>query len=100
MLLVERCLQSWGRAETAVKLIDRGFAVEDAVDAARQCGDLQRSLRFLQQECPLCFDEKPMSQVKIYPCHKSGYVVICFLNWAATFIELKPCFVVVVVTEQ
>lgn len=65
MLFVEKSLQSWGRAETAIKLIDRGFAVEDAVEAAKQCGDLSRSLRYLQQECPLCFEMKPMNQVKI-----------------------------------
>lgn len=62
-VLAEKNIPSWGRAETAIKLIDMNYAVEDSVEAARSCGDVQRSLRFLQQECPLCFELKPMSQM-------------------------------------
>ena len=62
-VLAEKDIISWGRAEVVIKLIDRGHGVDDSVDAARNCGDLQRSLRYLQQECPLCVDVYPMSQV-------------------------------------
>ena len=58
-------MKSWGRAETAVKLMDMEFPVEDAVEAARQCGDVPRALRYLKQECPVCTGEKPMGQVLI-----------------------------------
>ena len=62
-VLAEKDVPSWGRAETAVKLIDMNYSVEDSIEAACNCGDLMRSLRYLQQECPLCLDKKPMSQV-------------------------------------
>ena len=62
-VLAEKDIISWGRAEVVIKLIDRGHGVDDSVDAARNCGDLQRCLRYLQQECPLCMCEYPMSQV-------------------------------------
>ena len=55
---------SWGRAETAVKLIDMKFSVEDSLEATAAYGDMERSLRYLQQECPVCVDLIPMSQVK------------------------------------
>lgn len=62
-VLAEKDIISWGRAEVVIKLIDRGHGVDDSVDAARNCGDLQRSLRYLEQECPVCTSEYPMSQV-------------------------------------
>ena len=45
---------------------DRGYGVDDSVEAARNCGDFARSLRYLKQECPLCADERPMSQVCVH----------------------------------
>ena len=62
-ILAEKDLASWGRAETAIKLIDMEFSLEDSVEAAKNCGDLKRCLRYLKQECPLCTEEFPMSQV-------------------------------------
>ncbi|CAB4043182.1 E3 ubiquitin- ligase RNF31-like, partial [Paramuricea clavata] len=56
-------MQSRGRAETAVKLLDMGFNLEDCIEAAKAFGDMKRALAYLQQECPLCYDEKPMSQM-------------------------------------
>lgn len=61
--MAEKDLASWGRAETAIKLIDLDFSLEDSVEAAISCGDLKRCLRYLKQECPLCCVEYPMSQV-------------------------------------
>lgn len=57
-------MKSWGRAETAIKLVDMGFSLADSIEAAIAFGDLRRSLGYLQQICPICGDEKPMSQVK------------------------------------
>ena len=58
-------MASWGRAETAVKLLDMGFNLEDCIEAAEAFGYMDRALRYLQQECPICFEEKPMGQVKL-----------------------------------
>ena len=67
--MAEKDVTSWGRAENVIKLIDKGYGVDDSVEAARDCGDLQRCLRYLTQECPLCFGKWPMSQVCAYkPC--------------------------------
>ena len=62
-MFAETKLRSWGRAETAVKLLDMGFKFEDCLEAAEAYGDLQRSLGYLQQECPICVEQKPMGQV-------------------------------------
>lgn len=67
--MAEKDVTSWGRAETVIKLIDEGYGVDDSVEAARNCGDLQRSLRYLKQECPLCAEERPMSQVCVGLLH-------------------------------
>ena len=56
-------MKSWGRAEVAIRLIDMGYNVEDSIEAAIAYGDLERSLGYLQQECPICYDQKPMGQV-------------------------------------
>ena len=65
-VLAEKDVQSWGRAEVVIKLIDHGCGVDDSVEAARNCGDFARSLRYLRQECPICTLEHPMSQVCVY----------------------------------
>ena len=65
-------MPSWGRAEVVIKLIDKGFGVDNSVEAARNCGDLQRSLRYLKQECPLCAEQYPMSQVCVSLLHTSS----------------------------
>ena len=62
-VLVEKNVSSWGRAETAIKLIDRDFSVDDSIEAAIYGGDVTQALRYLHQDCPLCFEQRPMSQV-------------------------------------
>ena len=61
--MVEKNVSSWGRAETAIKLIDRDFSVDDSIEAAIYGGDVTQALRYLHQDCPLCFEQRPMSQV-------------------------------------
>lgn len=62
-MLTEFRMRSWGRAETAVRLVDMGYGVEDSVEAAKAFGDLQRSLKYLAQECQICFGTFPMREV-------------------------------------
>ena len=62
-ILVEANVPSWGRAETAIKLIDQDFSVDDSIEAAISGGDLKQALRYLKQECPVCYGQKPMGQV-------------------------------------
>ena len=72
--MAEKNVSSWGRADVVIKLIDKGFGVDDSVEAARNCGDLQRSVRYLSQGCPLCITEYPMSQVCVSLLHKSSLI--------------------------
>ena len=65
IVFAERKMKSWGRAETTVRLLDMGYKLEDCIEAAEACGYLDLALAYLQQECPLCYDEKPMGQVKL-----------------------------------
>lgn len=62
-VLVEKNVSSWGRAETAIKLIDRDFSVDDSIEAAIYGGDVTQALRYLRQDCSICLEQKPMSQV-------------------------------------
>ncbi|XP_063951424.1 uncharacterized protein LOC129253840 [Lytechinus pictus] len=64
MLMVEYNMFSWGRAQTAAKLIiRREFSVDDVVTAAEECGDLRRSEEFLKQQCSVCFDDLPRNKL-------------------------------------
>lgn len=72
MIMVEGKLQSWGRAETVLKILDIDVAgkkleatLEDIVEAVYNCGDRQSSLVYLQQECQCCFTYFPMSKVGV-----------------------------------
>lgn len=62
--MVEYNMRSWGRAQTAAKLIIRKeFLVDDVVTAAEECGDLRRSEVFLKQTCSVCFIDLPRNKV-------------------------------------
>ena len=65
IVFAERKMRSWGRAETTVRLLDMGYKLEDCIEAAEAFGYLDRALGYLQQECPICFEIKPMGQVKL-----------------------------------
>lgn len=75
MIMVEGKLQSWGRAETVLKILDIDVAgkkleatLEDIVEAVYNCGDRQSSLVYLQQECQCCFTYFPMSKIRTLNC--------------------------------
>ncbi|XP_048577169.1 E3 ubiquitin-protein ligase RNF31 isoform X2 [Nematostella vectensis] len=63
VMLAQKSMLSWGRALTAIKLIDENFAVEDSIIAAQDNGDLERSKKFLQRECIVCMDLKPENRM-------------------------------------
>jgi hypothetical protein len=64
-VFAEQKMQSWGRADTTVRLVDMGFNLEDCIEAADAYGDMERSLGYLQQNCPICVEDKPMGQVNL-----------------------------------
>jgi len=76
--MVEGKLQSWGRAETVIKILDTDAAhgaleatLEEIVEAVRNCGDRQSSLVYLQQDCQCCYTLYPMSKVcKLYKMYQ------------------------------
>lgn len=65
MILAEKSLLSWGRAETAIRLVDANFPVLDSVEAAQAVGDFDRATQFLQRECILCANITSESQVRL-----------------------------------
>ena len=64
MLLVEYSMMSWGRVNTAAKLIVQNeFEVDDVVIAAEECGDMKRTKEFLEKECAICYNPLPRNKV-------------------------------------
>ncbi|XP_067651043.1 E3 ubiquitin-protein ligase RNF31-like isoform X2 [Haliotis asinina] len=73
-VLVEARLQSWGRAEIVVKILDNDldklkqesdyeYTLEDVVEAVRNCQDRRSSIIYLQRECVICMSKFPMSKM-------------------------------------
>lgn len=62
-ILAEKDVSSWGKADIVIKLIDEGFEVDDSLTAAGSCRDYRCCVRFLRQECPLCIDQLPRTQM-------------------------------------
>ena len=79
-------MQSWGRADTTVRLVDMGFNLEDCIEAADAYGDMERSLGYLQQNCPICVEDKPMGQVNLK----------YFLYWITLSVRAIPYLVSVI----
>lgn len=86
MIMVEGKLQSWGRAETVLKILDIDVAgkkleatLEDIVEAVYNCGDRQSSLVYLQQECQCCFTYFPMSKVCVFYMNISIHQFFCIV---------------------
>ncbi|XP_077982621.1 uncharacterized protein LOC144437543 isoform X2 [Glandiceps talaboti] len=64
MVLAKYDMPSWGRAQTAIRLIDIGkYEVEDAIIAAKECGTADRAMEFLEKTCEICFDTVPMNKL-------------------------------------
>lgn len=64
-MFAEKNFVSWGRASTAIKLIDMNFPVSDSIEAAKVNGDLDRSIQYLQRDCSICFEKYPESRVSL-----------------------------------
>ena len=71
--MVEGKLQSWGRAQTVIKILedevvkgDIEASLEDVVDAVKNYGNKKDSLKYLQQECQCCYSTFPMSKVSLF----------------------------------
>nr|XP_006817413.1 PREDICTED: uncharacterized protein LOC100375820 [Saccoglossus kowalevskii] len=65
LILAEYKMVSWGRAETAIKLLALNKEnADDAIVAARECGDMQKAIRFLEQySCEVCITPMPMNRL-------------------------------------
>lgn len=75
LILVEGKLQSWGRAEIVIRIIDEEVAkdkldasLEEVVEAVRNCGDRSSSLVFLKQYCECCYSQFPMTKIRNLGC--------------------------------
>ncbi|XP_064611767.1 E3 ubiquitin-protein ligase lubel-like [Liolophura sinensis] len=74
MVLVEGRLQGWIRAKAVIHIFtrpDQNFALQDVIEAVKNCGDVASSLVYLQQECEICFSNYPMSKIRNFthcPC--------------------------------
>ncbi|XP_011501181.1 PREDICTED: E3 ubiquitin-protein ligase RNF31-like [Ceratosolen solmsi marchali] len=62
-LLIEGKVSNYGEAEIATSLLGLKFSITDALDAAKQCANVEAALVFLQQECELCTGRYPMNQM-------------------------------------
>ncbi|XP_074644395.1 uncharacterized protein LOC141901185 [Tubulanus polymorphus] len=74
-ILIESDLKSWGRAGLVVKIIDdhadelcENVELSDIIDAVRNCGDVNRSLDYLSQDCELCYSACPMNKIRSLSC--------------------------------
>ena len=79
---MEGKLQSWGRAEIVIRILDEEVAqnkleasLEEVVEAVRNCGDRASSLIFLKQYCECCYSEFPMTKVS-WPFFRVGQTKI------------------------
>ncbi|XP_063439379.1 uncharacterized protein LOC134720797 [Mytilus trossulus] len=76
LILVEGKLQSWGRAEIVIRILDEEVAtknieasLEEVVEAVRNCGDRASSLVFLKQYCEICYCQFPMTKIRNLGCN-------------------------------
>ena len=70
-MLAQYGMKSWGRAEVAVRLIDeysddrkdQDSFINDCIEAASANEAFRRAKRFMEHECPLCFESVAMCNV-------------------------------------
>ncbi|KAJ8672719.1 hypothetical protein QAD02_003979 [Eretmocerus hayati] len=62
-LLAESKTSSYAESEIAASLISLKFNEDEAINAAKQCTNVEAALTFLQQECELCTGRFPMNQM-------------------------------------
>ncbi|XP_015178743.1 PREDICTED: uncharacterized protein LOC107067604 [Polistes dominula] len=62
-LLAEGRVSNYEEAEVAASLLALKFGDAEAIHAAKECGNVESALAFLQQECELCTGRYAMSQM-------------------------------------
>ncbi|KAL2726532.1 E3 ubiquitin-protein ligase lubel isoform X3 [Vespula squamosa] len=62
-LLAEGRASNYEEAEVAASLLALKFGDAEAIHAAKECGNVESALAFLQQECELCTGRYAMSQM-------------------------------------
>ena len=68
MVLVEGRMRGWGRAEEVVKLLDNDdiqASTDEICNVVNTTDRLTRVRSMLQQDCCICFDPFPPSQVRL-----------------------------------
>lgn len=71
MILAETRLPGWQRAENVLtifeepSLLNSEATLTDIVDAVKNCGTVDESRQFLQQQCEICFDSFPCRLVSM-----------------------------------
>ncbi|XP_031570397.1 E3 ubiquitin-protein ligase RNF31-like [Actinia tenebrosa] len=87
VIYAEKKMISWGRAETAIRLIDANFPVLDSVEAAQAVGDFDRAKQFLQRECIVCADFKSESQMVTMLNCQCRFCRDCVKQYVTTVIQ-------------
>ncbi|XP_025833921.1 uncharacterized protein LOC108736579 isoform X6 [Agrilus planipennis] len=62
-LLAEGQVENYDQAELAVSLMRLNFSSEAALEAVKECNTLDAAVAYLQQDCELCTEKYPMSQM-------------------------------------
>ncbi len=82
MVLVEGRMAGWGRAENVLRVLealphDLAVTPTDVVDAVANCGNVADSLRYLMQECEICYTTSPISKVRAVVRPVCACVYVC-----------------------
>ncbi|XP_060517510.1 E3 ubiquitin-protein ligase lubel-like isoform X3 [Cylas formicarius] len=62
-LLAEGEVKNYQQAELAVSLIALKFSADEALEAVKDCNNLDAAIAFLRQDCELCAGKYPMNQI-------------------------------------
>ena len=61
--MAEFDLDDWDRASLVFELMDKGKAFNICLKVAKNCRTMEEAERFMNQECPVCFDTYLMDEV-------------------------------------
>ncbi|XP_033753784.1 LOW QUALITY PROTEIN: E3 ubiquitin-protein ligase RNF31-like [Pecten maximus] len=96
MILVEGKLQSWGRAEVVIKILDIDVATKkveaslgEIVEAVKNCQDYKSSLVYLSQECEICTGKFAMSRIRSLGSCECKICVDCMKGYFEVCIREK-----------
>ncbi|XP_069114483.1 uncharacterized protein [Argopecten irradians] len=96
MILVEGKLQSWGRAEVVIKILDVDVAnnqieasLGEIVEAVKNCQDYKSSMVYLSQECQICMGRFAMSRIRSLSSCECKICVDCMKGYFEVCIREK-----------